>query len=121
MVPLNPNDKVRIRNLNMYGTVLRMRPGDVREPEEEKCYEIQIARYFRRTDLELYDPEAEKAKREKSLQEKTARLEAARNNVERAIATGGDVKTATAIELLHAADELWKEFGHESVLKPIKG
>lgn len=116
MVPLNPNDKVYVKYLRMCGTVLRVRPGDVRESEEERCYEIQITRYFRRTDLELYDPEAE-AKREKSLQERTARLQAARNNVERAIAAGGEVDTATAIELLHTADDLWKELGHEPVLK----
>lgn len=120
MEPLKPNDEVHIRSLAMYGKVLRPRPGDVREPEEEKCYEIQITRYFRRTDLELYDPAAERANREKSLRETTARLAAAQKSVEQAMAAGGDVKTATAIEFLQSANELWKELGHEGFLKPVK-
>jgi len=120
MDPLKPNDEVYIQSLKMYGKVLGVRPGDVREPEEEKCYEIQITRYFRRTDLELYDPAAERAKREKALQEKTDRLVAAQKQVEQTVAAGRDVKTAAAIELLEASNELWKELGHEGFLKPIK-
>jgi len=121
MAPLNPNDKVRIKSLNMPGTVLGVRPGAMREPEEEKYYEVQIVRYFRRTDLDPHDPEAEEAQREKSLQEKTARLEAARNKVEQSRDAGGNVSAEAAIELLQAADEVWKELDHESILKPIRG
>src|SRR6267378_1279083 len=109
MDPLKPNDEVYIKSLGMYGRVLRPRPGDVGEPEDEKCYEIQITRYFLRTDLELYDPAAERAKREKALQEKTDRFVMAQKQVEQTVAAGSDVKTATAIELLQAANELWKE------------
>jgi hypothetical protein len=55
MKPPNKDDEVYLKSLNMLGKVLRVRPGDVREPEEEKLYEVQIKQYFPRTDLELDD------------------------------------------------------------------
>lgn len=58
-----------------------------------------------------------------TIQEKTARLEAARKKVEAFIAAGGDLKSPAAVpvgmELLKAFADLAKEFGYE-ILKPIK-
>jgi hypothetical protein len=94
-----------------------LRPAQlILQPEEKKCHEIQITGYFRRTDLTLYDPAAEDAKRDEALKIKTARLAATRRAVEQAMATGRDVKTATALEFLQARDDLWKELGHEGTL-----
>ena len=59
-----------------------------------------------------------------TIQEKTARLEAARIKVEEFVAAGGDLKSPAAaplgLELIKAADELGREFGHE-ILKPVDG
>lgn len=118
--PLKPKDEVYIKSLNMLGSVLRVRPGDVREPEKDRLYEVQITCYFSRTDLELDDSEAEREKRERDLRSKTERLAAARKNVEEITARGGEVKAAAALEFLVAADDLWKTLGHRPLLVPIK-
>jgi hypothetical protein len=58
-----------------------------------------------------------------TIQEKTARLEAARRNVEVFVAAGGDLMSSDAvpigIELVNACADLAKDFGYE-ILKPIK-
>ena len=118
--PLKPKDEVYIKSLSMLGSVLRVRPGDVREPEKDRLYEVQITRYFRRTDLELDDREAEREKREMDLRKKTERLAAARKSVEEITATGGDVNAAAAVELMVAADDVWQALGHKPLLVPIK-
>jgi hypothetical protein len=120
MEPLKPNDEVYIEPLAMHGKVLGPRPGDAREPEEEKWYEIQITRCFRRTDLKLYNQEAELAKMGNILQEKTSRYAAAQESMEDAMAEGGDVKTSIAIEFVESANELWKELGRQKLLKSVK-
>ena len=52
--PLKPNDEVYIKSLDALGKVVRVRPGDIGEPEEQRLYEVQIeTKYFSRTDLEL--------------------------------------------------------------------
>jgi hypothetical protein len=117
MEPLKPNDEVFIKSLTLYGKVLRARPGDAREQEEMRNYEVQITRYFGRTDLEPYDPKAERENREQLLREKTARLAAAHQNVERALASGSSVSSAIAHEFMSAGDELWRALGHPSLLK----
>lgn len=118
--PLKPKDEVYIKSLSMLGSVLRVRPGDVREPEKDRLYEVQFTRYFRRTDLELDDREAERQKRESDLRMKTERLAAARKNVEEITARGCDVKAGAALEFLFAADDLWQALGHDPLLVPIK-
>jgi hypothetical protein len=75
---------------------------------------------LRRTDIELVDTKAEQEKRRAALREKTARLEAARKNVEQAIAEGSGVKTVTPTDFQVAADNLYKEFNF-NLLKPIAG
>jgi hypothetical protein len=58
-----------------------------------------------------------------TIQEKTARLEAARKKVEEFVAAGGDLKSKEAVpvglELVNAFADLAKDFGHE-ILKPLK-
>jgi len=58
-----------------------------------------------------------------TIQEKTARLEAARQKVEAFVAAGGDLKSREAapvgLELVNACADLAKDFGHE-ILKPLK-
>jgi hypothetical protein len=58
-----------------------------------------------------------------TIQEKTARLEAARKKVEAFVAAGGDLKSADAVpvalELVDACADLAKDFGYE-ILKPIR-
>jgi hypothetical protein len=58
-----------------------------------------------------------------TIQEKTARLEAARKKVEQFAAAGGDLQSPAAVpvglELVHAYADVAREFGHE-ILKPIK-
>jgi hypothetical protein len=57
-----------------------------------------------------------------TIQQKTARLEAARKAVEAFVAAGGDLKSKEAVplglELVSAFNEVAKEFGQE-ILKPI--
>ncbi len=121
MQPLKPNDDVFIKSWEVCGKVLRARPGDAKETEDKRHYEVQITQYFSRTELEHYDPKAERENREKSLQEKIARLEAARKNVEALLAEGKSVPTAMALEFMTAGDELWKALGHPGMLKSMKG
>jgi hypothetical protein len=58
-----------------------------------------------------------------TIPEKTARLEAARKNVEAFVAKGGDLKSPAAVpvglELVNAFADLAKDFGYE-ILKPMK-
>ena len=82
MNPLKPKDEVYIKSLNMIGTVLRARPGDKNEAEEFRgISEIQITRYFLRTDLELDDTNEQMQKRQAAIKVKEARLESARKKV----------------------------------------
>ncbi len=120
MKPLMQNAEVYIKSLDMIGRVMRVRPGDVGEPEQDKLYEVQITRYFRRTDLELDDPEAERKKREADFQRKTERLAAAKTRVEEIAAAEGDAKFAALSEFLVAADDVWQALGHKPLLVPIK-
>jgi hypothetical protein len=39
------------------GKVLSARTGELQKPEEQRVYEVQITRYFRRTDLMPVDEE----------------------------------------------------------------
>ncbi len=58
-----------------------------------------------------------------TIQEKTARLEAARRKVEEFVAAGGDLKSPAAVpvgmKFVKAFADYAKEFGYE-ILKPIK-
>jgi hypothetical protein len=58
-----------------------------------------------------------------TIQEKTARLQAAREKVESFIAAGGDLKSAAAVplgmELVLAANEVGIELGY-NILQPVK-
>ena len=58
-----------------------------------------------------------------TIQEKTARLETARKNVEAFVGAGGDLKSKEAVpvglELVNAFADLAKDFGYE-ILKPMK-
>jgi hypothetical protein len=121
LVPLNPNDEVYIKSLNMLGKVQCVRLGDIREPEKERLYEVQIRRFIKREDLELYNPRVAREKREASLREKLARMQEAQNRLEAVLAAGGDVSLASATEFLVAKEDVWAEFGHKSVLDHIKG
>jgi hypothetical protein len=57
-----------------------------------------------------------------TIQEKSARLEAARKKVEDFVAAGGDLKSKEAVpvgmEFVNAFADLAKEFGYE-ILKPL--
>jgi hypothetical protein len=59
MRSLNKDEQVHVKSLGVPGKVLRVRPGDIGEPEEQRLYEVQMTRYFRRADL---DPEEESSK-----------------------------------------------------------
>ncbi len=58
-----------------------------------------------------------------TIQEKTARLEAARKSVEAFVAEGGDLASKEAVpvgmEFVQAFADVAKEFGYD-ILKPIK-
>jgi hypothetical protein len=58
-----------------------------------------------------------------TIQEKTARLEAARKSVEAFVAKGGDLASKEAVpvgmEFVQAFADVAKEFGYD-ILKPIK-
>ena len=58
-----------------------------------------------------------------TIQEKMARLEAAKQKVEAIVATGGDLKSAAAIptglEFVNAFADIARDFGYE-ILKPLK-
>lgn len=107
--PLKPNDEVYIRSMKTLGRVLRPLPGSTDEPEQQRFYEIQVTKYFLRSDLELDDTGAVHKKRQADLQEKTARLELARRKVEDALAAGENVKPSTVIEFVIASTDLCQE------------
>jgi hypothetical protein len=58
-----------------------------------------------------------------TIEEKTARLEAAGKKVEAFVAAGGDLKSPEAalvgLEIVNACADIAKDFGYE-ILKPIK-
>lgn len=120
--PLNPDDEVYIRRLNMYGKVMRVRPGDRDEPEHERLYTIQITQFFRRTDLELYDYEAEREQRDAGSREKRSHLATVNEKVQAFVAAGGDLKspegTALGIELWLAVDSVSVDLGNKPMLRP---
>lgn len=118
--PLKQGDQVYVKSVKMHGKVLHARPGDIREPEREKPYEVQITQYFGRMDLELDDRDAKSGERELDLQRKTDRLAAARKRVQEAAAAGGAVEPQVAMEYLRAADDLWQAMGHAPLLVPMK-
>ncbi len=118
--PLKPNDEVYIKSLNAHGKVVRVRPGDIGEPEEERFYEIQVEmKYFCRTDLELDTTKADMEERRKSRAEKAARAEAAQERLIREN-EAGNVKPATVVEAAIALDAYLKEIGSKGFLQPIK-
>jgi len=106
MAPLKPNDEVYIRSIKTLGKVLRLLPDSTHDSEEQRFYEVQVTKYFLRSDLELDDTGAVHQKRQADLQQKTARLELARRNVEDALAAGGNVKPSTVTEFVVASNEL---------------
>jgi hypothetical protein len=111
--PLKQNDEVFIKSLEVVGKVIQVCP----DGDDEPFYRVEITRYFRRADLELIDREAEQKKRKQEVQEKLARMEAARIKTETIIAAGGVVDWATAQEYMLAADDLWQAFGHKSIFQ----
>ena len=118
--PLQPHDEVYIKPLGAYGRVVRVRPGDIREPEEQRLYEVQAASiYFRRTDLEIGTTKDDIEKRKKIRAEKAARAEAAQQNFMREHEAGG-VKPTTVVECAVATDDYLKELGFKGFLQPIK-
>jgi hypothetical protein len=58
-----------------------------------------------------------------TIQEKTARLEAARKKVEAFVSAGGDLKSPEAVpvglEIVNACADIAKDFGYE-IIRPIK-
>jgi hypothetical protein len=62
MRPLNKDEGVYVKSLGIHGTVTRVRPGDVDQPEEERTYEIRFQRYVARTDIQTAEdfPKPEK-------------------------------------------------------------
>jgi hypothetical protein len=109
--PLKVGDKVFIKALQSHGKpwhpdgkVSHVVPGN--EPEKEKAVKVQIESTFLRTDLELYDSEAEREKRESILQAKVTRVEEARKKLTNAVAQGSEVKAAAVVEFLEAFAEL---------------
>lgn len=108
--PLKQNDEVFIKSLQLVGKVVRVCP----DGDEEPFYKVEIQRYFRRDDLEHIDREAERKKRRQEVDEKVARVEAARIKLG---AAGGAMDSAAAMEYLLAADDLWQALGHESVFQ----
>lgn len=107
---LGKNDEVYIKSLGLYGKVLAFRGID--EREEDQFYTVQIIRYCSRADLELIDREAEREKREADIQRKTDRMTRAHDQIE-----AGDKTTETALEFLHACNDLWQALGHEPILR----
>lgn len=118
--PLREGDEVYVKSVNMHGKVSHARPGDVREAERDKHYEVQITGYFRRTDLDLDDSDAKEHERELDRQRKMDRFAAAHKRVEEAVAAGGDVEPQVALEFLSAFNDIWQASGHAPFLVPIK-
>jgi hypothetical protein len=116
--PLKKNDEVLVKSLNRYGKVVHVVPGD--ESEAERAYRVQITSFFRRFDLELYDPIAEREKDEKAAQERITRMETALSNWRLFIASYGDANSKEAsqlgLEVLKATDAVARIFGR-SLLK----
>jgi hypothetical protein len=121
---LKSNDEVYIRRWNVYGKVLRPHQGTANEPDGERLYEIQITHYFRRADLELYDREAERVKREAARREKMEHMTATTTKLREFLARGGDANSpeaaTLAIESFKALDAVRVEFGENPFLIPIK-
>jgi hypothetical protein len=107
MKPLKNGDEVHIKQWNAYGRVLFA--GDQVASDDDKYYKVQIMHYFRRSELELYDPTGEREERGRILHQKTSRLEKARIAAEQELATG-DVNVATFHEFVAAFNEVQKEF-----------
>lgn len=111
--PLKRGDEVYVSSLDTYGRVLHVVPGE--EPEEEKAYQVQITRFFRRSDLDFYDQTLEAAKREAILQKKVAQSETAQRKWRELVAQDGSVNSPEAarlgLDVLKAASEVAREFG----------
>ena len=109
--PLKIGDEVYIKALqrhgkplHLYGKVSHVVPGN--ESEKQKAVKVQIESFFLRSDLELWDSEAEREKRELVLQAKVTRVEEARKTLASAAAQGAEVKAANVMEFLKAYAEL---------------
>ena len=99
MRPLNPGDRVLVKSVGMLRTVLRLRKVDNRLPENERHYTVLITEQYLRTELERDDTD-------KKSDERARRLNQANQNVEGALADGGDAKKlSTLIEFF----DIWKE------------
>jgi len=99
MRPMNPGDRVLVKSVGMLRTVLRLRKVDNRLPENERHYTVLITEQYLRTELERDDTD-------KKSDERARRLNQANQNVEGALADGGDAKKlSTLIEFF----DIWKE------------
>jgi hypothetical protein len=59
--PLKPQDAVYVKSLGLFGEVVEEIPATKDEPADLKMYEVRVTKnpLVERTDLELYDREAE--------------------------------------------------------------
>jgi hypothetical protein len=106
MKPLKKGHREFVKEWNAKGKVLFAR--DNTDSDEDKYYHVQVTHFFRRSNLELNDPEAEREERDRVLDQKASRLEKAKLAAEHALATG-KVNIATFQEFMTAYNELQKE------------
>jgi hypothetical protein len=104
--PLKIGDEVFIKTWDAYGRVLIA--GHEADSDEDKHYKVQIKHYFRRGDLELYDPGGEREERDRISAQKMSRLEQAKISAEQELATG-NVKVSTFEEFVNAFKEVQKD------------
>lgn len=114
---LKPNDKVFVPSLGVNAKVLHVR--DVTIPEENSIYEVQISKYFRRSDLELDDSHARVEKRKQDIASATEQWESAKQKWEQAQAGPEDQRVAAGIEWAKATDRLYRELGYPGILEPL--
>lgn len=111
---LEVGNEVLIPSLNMYGKVVHVSPP-AENPDDGYC-KVQILHYFRRSDLELYDLELEREKRDSILEKKRTKWQASYEALQKFFAQGGDASSADAASLgykaLTDATELWRELNH---------
>lgn len=117
MNPLKIGDNVFIRPLGWRGRVLQTRSAEA--PEENSIYEVQITRYFRRSNLELDDSQAKAAKRKQDIASAIEQWESAKQKWERAQAGPEDRKVAAGIEWAKATDKLSTELGYLGIWEPV--
>jgi hypothetical protein len=120
MNSLNPNDEVYVKPLGVLGKVVQVRASDLREPEEDRYYEIQITQYFHRTNLENGDVRGQIEQRRRARYNKAARLQAARDKMECAIKSLGPIDNAVAAEFLAASDDFWQDLGHKPLPAKVR-